>query len=273
MLLYSQNPHSQGAKRLARELGIRRIRHNNSRFRAYRGRRGPYVVNWGASELPAWGYRLEQMGCILNVPRAVQRVSNKLTFFDDMFDVFGDNSIIPNWTTSIEIAREMLEDGTTVVERHVLNGSGGRGIRIVSKDAINPEARELQEAPLYVQYIPKKAEYRVHVCAKIGIQRDFFYVIISIQQKVARAAVKPLDWKVRNHVNGFIYQRENIAIPHCVREVAIAAMRETNLHFGAVDVIYNERRDRAYVLEINTAPGLEGQTVQSYTQAIREFIQ
>ncbi len=261
MLLYSQNPYSQGAKRLARELGIRRIRHNNSRFRAYGGRRGPHVVNWGASQLPGWGYRLEQMGCILNVPRAVERVSNKLTFFDDM--MYHEENLTPQWTPDIEFAREMLENGKSVVERHVLNGHGGRGIRIVSKNAINPEARELQEAPLYVQYIPKKAEYRVHI---------FNGVIIDVQQKVARAEGEPFDWRIRSHENGFIYQRTNINPAPMVSDNAISAMAVTGLHFGAVDVIYNERQDRAYVLEINTAPGLEGRTVQSYAQAIREFI-
>ena len=259
MLLYAQSPHSQGARRLARELGIRRIRHNNSRFS---GRRAPWVINWGASAIPLpWAPLVR----FLNAPEAVQRVSNKLTFFNDMSNEDIIPRIVPRWTPYKEIAHGwMVHSNYTVVERHVLNGSGGRGIRIVSKDAINPEARELQEAPLYVQYIPKRTEYRVHI---------FDGEVIDIQQKVARAGEAPLDWRVRSHDNGFIYVRENIHPNPVVIHNALSAMAATNLLFGAVDVIYNERRDRAYVLEINTAPGLEGRTVQSYAQAIREFIQ
>ena len=251
MLLYSQNPHSQGARRLARELGIRRIRHNNSRFS---GRRAPWVINWGASAIPLpWAPLVR----FLNAPRAVERVSNKMLFF---LDTQG-HGIIPDWTDSPEEAQGWLNNGKSVVERHVLNGSGGLGIRIVDN------ADELSAAPLYVEYIKKQAEYRVHV-----FKGGPAYVI-DVQQKVARRGQEPLNWRVRSHNNGFIYQRENIMAPDCVINAALDSMQLTDLHFGAVDVIYNERQDRAYVLEINTAPGLEGRTVQNYTQAIGEYVQ
>ncbi len=250
MLLYSQNSHSQGARRLARALNIRRIRHNNSRFR---GRRAPWVINWGASAIPLpWAPLVR----FLNAPEAVERVSDKSLFFTDM----AGTGLTPPATCIIARAARMIEDGKSVVERHVLNGHGGLGIRIVDN------ADELSAAPLYVEYIKKQAEYRVHV-----FKGGPAYVI-DVQQKVARRGQEPLNWRVRSHNNGFIYQRENIMAPDCVINAALDSMQLTDLHFGAVDVIYNERQDRAYVLEINTAPGLEGRTVQSYAQAIREFI-
>lgn len=254
MLLYSHNPHSKGARLLARELGIRRIQHHNSRFR---GVLRPYVINWGATAITLpWVNRVR----LLNAPEAVQRVSNKLTFFDDM--MYHEDNLTPDWTPDIEYAQEMLDEGKTVVERHVLNGHGGIGIRIVD------EVENLREAPLYVEYIKKKAEYRVHLSCVGG---DGGWGIIDIQQKIKRPGIAPLDWRVRSHDNGFIYVRENINPPACVRDNAMYAIALTDLHFGAVDVIYNERQDRAYVLEINTAPGLEGQTVSSYANAFREL--
>jgi glutathione synthase/RimK-type ligase-like ATP-grasp enzyme len=48
--------------------------------------------------------------------------------------------------------------------------------------------------------------------------------------------------------------------------MAVAAL---GLDFGGVDVIWNERRQMAYVLEVNTACGLEGQTVNDYAEAFR----
>jgi D-alanine-D-alanine ligase-like ATP-grasp enzyme len=44
------------------------------------------------------------------------------------------------------------------------------------------------------------------------------------------------------------------------------------LDFGAADVLFNARRNQAYVLEVNTAPGLEGQTVNDYAEAFKEMI-
>jgi glutathione synthase/RimK-type ligase-like ATP-grasp enzyme len=43
-------------------------------------------------------------------------------------------------------------------------------------------------------------------------------------------------------------------------------MLASGLDFGAVDVIWNERQQRAYVLEINSAPGLEGTTIDDYVR-------
>ena len=246
MLLYSQNPHSQGAKRLARELGIRRIRHHNSRFS---GRRRPWVINWGASAIPLpWRERVR----LLNAPEAIKRVSNKLDFFWLMLAT----DLCPPIGTSRDEAERMIERGHKVVCRTILNGHGGIGIVIAST------IEELVNAPLYVQYIPKKSEYRVHI---------FDGEIIDIQKKIRKPGVEPLDWRVRSHDNGFIYVREHIDVPWQVMHNALHSMQLTELHFGAADVIYNERRDRVYVLEINTAPGIEGQTVISYANAIKEF--
>jgi D-alanine-D-alanine ligase-like ATP-grasp enzyme len=80
-----------------------------------------------------------------------------------------------------------------------------------------------------------------------------------------------VDWKVRNHAGGFIYSHQNIEVPHDVIEQALFAYYETGLDFGAVDVIWNEREGKAYVLEINTAPGLEGTTLTKYKEAITEL--
>lgn len=173
--------------------------------------------------------------------------------------------LTPKWTVYNDDAERWIEEGKKVVCRTILNGHGGAGIVIAAS------VDELVDAPLYVQYIPKKAEYRVHVFN--GDDGEQYWTeIIDIQRKIKKPGEEPLDWQIRSHDNGFIYVRENIEpIPQCVRDVAWRCFRETNLHFGAVDVIYNERQDRAYVLEINTAPGLEGQTVSSYANAFRDF--
>jgi D-alanine-D-alanine ligase-like ATP-grasp enzyme len=41
-----------------------------------------------------------------------------------------------------------------------------------------------------------------------------------------------------------------------------------NLSFGAADIIYSRKKNAAFVLEVNTAPGIEGLTVLDYANAI-----
>jgi D-alanine-D-alanine ligase-like ATP-grasp enzyme len=75
---------------------------------------------------------------------------------------------------------------------------------------------------------------------------------------------------VRNLANGFVFQRNGIEVPEVVRQVARDTLLAVEgLTFGAVDVIFNERANRAYALEINTAPGLEGTTVDDYVTFFR----
>jgi glutathione synthase/RimK-type ligase-like ATP-grasp enzyme len=113
---------------------------------------------------------------------------------------------------------------------------------------------------LYVEYIKKKEEYRVHVA---------FGHIIDVQRKGRNRDVpdEDVNWQVRNHGNGFIYMRGGVDIPDCCRSLALAAVESLGLDFGAVDVIWNEHEDRWYVLEVNTAPGLSGTTLEKYADA------
>ena len=249
MSIYAYNEHSRGAKALALALGIKRIKHEGSRFK---GRATKLVINWGASSLPN-----EVMKCkVLNEPQEVVRVSNKLTWFQSV-DREEHTWHLP-WSTDRQDAIDWCRRGKTVVCRTVLNGHSGRGIVIASTED------QLVDAPLYVRYKKKKDEYRVHV---VGGQ------VIDIQRKARRLDVpdERVNWQVRNHANGFIFQRQDIQVPDSVSEVALAAMSCTSLTFGAVDIIWNAASELPFVLEINTAPGLEGQTVQSYANAFERL--
>lgn len=250
MLIYSYNPHSQSARKLSEALGIKRIKHQGSRFT---GRKNPTVINWGASQLPAWS-----LNCgLLNHPLHVAKASNKLTFFQSM-----PKELVPEWTTDPDVARQWLEEDVTVVCRHVLNGHSGVGIELVAN--VDP-LLGLPKAPLYVQYVPKKDEYRVHV---------FDGEVIDVQRKARKLEVpdEKVNWQVRNHQNGFIYQRQDVALPDACLSMARDCMQHSGLLFGAVDVIWNEKYGKSCVLEINTAPGLEGQTVEAYANAFRRYM-
>ena len=122
----------------------------------------------------------------------------------------------------------------------------------------------LPDAPLYTQYVNKRKEFRVHVCAN---------KVFDVQQKVRSSRYQGVaGFEVRNTANGFIFQRMGITVPDSAYFEAIKAITALGLDFGAVDVIWNESQDKAYVLEVNTAPGLEGSSVLNYARVISELV-
>jgi D-alanine-D-alanine ligase-like ATP-grasp enzyme len=114
-------------------------------------------------------------------------------------------------------------------------------------------------APLYTQYIKKKDEYRVHI---------FGGKVIDVQRKAVRPGHQNPDFRVRNTANGFIFVRNDVEAPADVLLQATNAVTVLGLTFGACDVIYNAKSNKAYILEVNTAPGLTGTTLENYINAI-----
>ena len=97
--------------------------------------------------------------------------------------------------------------------------------------------------------------------------------IIDVQEKRRRAGYVSTgdgDSYIRNHHNGWVFCRADIEEPANLRTIARSAIGTLSLDFGAVDIIYNQKSNKLFVLEVNTAPGLEGTTLQKYTEAILE---
>lgn len=244
---------SKGAKALADALGGKVLKLQGSTFKP---KSTDVVINWGNINVNESSYPLlyEMSYDFYNWPHVIHRASNKLKFFESMIEgTEDDGDIIPDfWTNKGNIP----DDKYPIVCRTVLAGHSGAGIVIANSPA------ELVDAPLYVQYVKKKDEYRIHV----GRLPSGDATVISVQRKARRHDTPDdqVNWQVRNHSNGFVFVRNNVTPPPSVLEVAERALLRTGLDFGAVDVIWNEQQGRALVLEVNTAPGLEGQTVTDY---------
>lgn len=247
-------PYKQGSKSvaaLAAALNAKVIRLEDSKFK---GSLNKIVINWGNSmtneEL--------QKASVLNTPEAIAFASNKLDFFETV-----QGSVpIPPFTINKDTAKEWLAEGRTVVVREILNGHSGAGI-VLLDDMQSFDSYNHKRAKLYVQYIPKISEFRLHV-----VNGN----VIDVQQKKKSNGAKEANYKIRNHANGFIYAREDVKLPSDdLLDIAVRAVSLCGLHFGAVDIIWNDHRKMGYVLEVNTAPGLEGQTVKNYTDAFIEM--
>lgn len=251
--IFSYNPNSEGAILLSQEMNLKRIRHEKSR---YKGNPKKLVINWGSSNLP------EEVGKskIINEPKAVGVCTNKLNFFRAL----KGSENIPPWTDDQKVAMKWVTEGSTVCARQVLQGHSAEGLVIMKLD----DPSSYVKAPLYTKYIPKAEEFRVHIVNG---------AITDVQRKALRSTWreenegKTPNFHVRNLANGFVYVRGGFTAPDVVLGCAVSVMKEIGLDFGAVDVIYNQRYNKGYALEINTAPGIEGTSVKNYAAAFTDM--
>lgn len=247
VILYPFKMGSAGCKALQAALkarGVRCLRSNITSERSrYRHRRTDTVVQWGNA--PPTQYLP-----VLN--RTAGIASNKLTAFEAM-RTSTQTPRVPEWTTSQEFAQQWCNDGATILARTKLSANSGDGIVVYTTgDTVGP-------APLYTKYVKKAREFRIHV---------FDGAVIHMQEKKRRSGVEGVDNMVRNSANGWVFCVQDVVPPQDVLDQATAAVGALGLTFGAVDVIYNNHYEKAYVLEVNTAPGLEGTTVEKYADAI-----
>lgn len=243
---------SGGAKRLGQRAGI--LRATNKQVQKH----GNFdiIINWGSSER-------RFTGTYINSPESVLRATDKLRSMEAFLEA---GVPIPDSTTCRSRAGEWLGSGSHVVVRTMLRASGGRGIVLVGPETSEiTSVRALPPAPLYTLYVKKADEYRVHV-----VRGE----VVDVQQKKRDLSVpdEAVNWQIRNHSNGWIFARDGVNPPDCVIRSAIDAVTCLGLDFGAVDIGYNAHNDAAVVYEVNTAPGLEGSTVDAYFEAFRKIL-
>lgn len=253
LVIYPYKMGSQSAKRLAEKLTtklgskVRRVKANGK----YRPKLRSLVVNYGSQSQPHWLGGVPN-GRILNLVSACQRSSNKLAAFTKWK---ADGVATVEWTTDRAVANEWCKKHI-VFSRTLLNAHSGRGI------IVNPIGTEqVAAAPLYTKYMKKKREFRVHV---------FEGCVIDVVEKRRRSGIvmDNNSGLIRNFTNGWVFCRDGIVRPADLDNLAIKACSSLGLSFGAVDVVFNEHYNKCYVLEVNTAPGLEGSTIESYANAI-----
>lgn len=207
-------------------------------------RRNTIVINWG-NGVPYWR-------ATHDLNSKTEKATNKLL----TFKAFSEEGVFcPEWTQDKSVAQKWINSGKFVVARKMLTGNSGKGIVLCHKDG-NP----LPNAPLYTLYKPKRHEYRAHVVKG---------QVIEVVQKKKKKGVEA-DTKIRNHGHGWVFCRDNIIVPYDLHAVAISAVCACDLDFGAVDIIWNEKENRCYALEVNTAPGIEGTTVLQYAKAFAQ---
>ena len=207
------------------------------------------VINWGNATQPIWRTPTR----VFNHWNAVQVAHNKLLTLQELHAA-GLSTV--EFTTDPRVARDWLWERNIVLARQSLTGHSGEGIVILR------EPPEIVYAPMYTKYKPKKKEFRVHV---------FNGRVILVAEKRRDRDQDDVDDLIRSHDNGWVFCYNNVVVPDDVNSLSIQAIRVLQLDFGAVDIIWNQRDNRAYLLEVNTAPGLEGTSLDRYTRAILQL--
>lgn len=234
---------SSSAKSLARSLRIKRSK-GDKRFKL-----STRIINWGNSNLNVSSQRIK----VYNNPEAVAIASNKLKCFQTLSRY---NVPVVEWTTSKTTAEEWVDENTAVYARQKLSASSADGLVVVQYGDRMPNA------PLYTKGFNRSHEYRVHIVNG---------KVIDYTKKKKRDGTES-NSLIKNLDNGWVFCRENVTLPPLVAAASLAAVRCIGLDFGAVDILYREREQQARVLEINTAPGLEGTTLIKYTEEFKKLI-
>lgn len=256
MILYPYiRPYKRGsrsARALGAALGIPVLTKPNLAHRE-----NGLVINWGMS-MVFHAFK------VINNPYHTLKLSNKYLFaqldFPRSIPFMRRGDLIPvHWDT--------------LVLRHNLTGHSGGGIELVKRRDFTWE--KYPNLRLLSHYMPERTEWRVHIgrswykdtegCTQCQDN------ILTIQRKLKKKGVEVSN-EVRNHQNGWIYSHNQGAeASEAVREAALQAFNAYGVDFAALDVI--ETPDGGvYVLEANTAPGLEGSTINAYVEYLQRRI-
>lgn len=210
-------------------------------------------INWGCTSFPLGSPYPLQIMC-LNRPNNVLLATNKLLTLRGMV---ASAIKCPTFTVDKQVA---VNWNCPVIGRTDLFGTGGKDAYYFSNsDELNQSNLDFK---LFLKYINKTHEYRVHV---------FMDEAICIQQKRKRLG-QGADYKIRNHDRGWVFCRKDIDNPPVdLINQSVNAVNRLGLDFGAVDVVWDSRTDEIAVLEINTAPGIQGSTVVNYLDAIKRI--
>jgi hypothetical protein len=174
---------------------------------------------------------------------------------------FASNGLnTPEFTTDVYTAMTWVREGYLVFGRKLYHTQG--------KDIVGPGRRaprrflrRWRESEFWVKVIPNvEQEWRMHIFNGKSIARG-----LKVQTGPTRRKMP-----VRNRKNGWTMVH-NIKPPDEVREAAKKAVAAVGYLFGAVDLLL-DRDGKVWVLEVNSAPGLDDYTAEAYADAISNYV-
>lgn len=234
VLLYHPSGKVSGPK-LALYMGIEALQRLDQR----QEESPDYVIRWGSRRrIPSVPNKRT-----LNRRRMLNRYGNRL---EQLQRLARAGVMVPHFSTEPVVS---MSGG--LLGRSFGDGrqtSGGKGIAFYPHGNAPVDGQH----DFFVAHIPKDRQFRVHVIGGETRTRE----LVPDDSKARQQAV----W---NYGSGFTFRYpKGKEIPVRVVPAAVQAVKALWLDFGAVDVI--TEGDNAYVLEVNTAPGLSDPTLEWY---------
>ncbi|NIA10681.1 MAG: hypothetical protein GWP10_13375 [Nitrospiraceae bacterium] len=253
------------------------------------------VICYGAktSAPVTFGNRIK----VLNHPNSIRINRNKLK----ALEVMKDHVNIAKFS-KIDRNHSIVEDITYPAIARTNYHQGGKGLAIcLSKKQIK-NLSDLVKFGYIQELISFKQEYRIHVfkdkivrcVAKIPQADPINSWLAAYKEKTEKIAQKRgitlnnetletclkavvndltlPDLLVKSNKRGWCFKKVNISnVPSDLVNEAKAAVKALTLDFGAVDcaIDYN---NKAYIIEVNTGPGLQGKTLELYLNEFKEYI-
>jgi glutathione synthase/RimK-type ligase-like ATP-grasp enzyme len=208
----------------------------------------PILIRWGSLLGVA-----SNPGKVINSKTAIAKASNK----EAALEIFGQNGISIPKTMN---ARQVTTSDFPVLGRKVHHIAGNDIILCLQKKDLAVAVQN--GCTHFTKYIPTATEFRLHVW---GDQ------VIKISEKVLTEPERNKDPWIRNFDEGYTFMSPKTKLSGQAKGMAVDAVACLGLNFGAVDMILGDD-GLAYVLEVNSAPGLIDSSVDCYVNKMVEVL-
>lgn len=192
--------------------------------------------------------------------------SNKLGQYE-WFKSHGLSSL--EFTTEQAQAGAWFNAGMAVVGRKLLESYEGKGIVMFDPEKGSPTKEDVLACKVFTKFIPKNREFRVHMFKGEPV--------IILEKKKKTEWEGPTSKYIFNTEHGYVFCQHDLelspTLTGAIHFLAKKASGVNNSDFQGVDIGYDEAHTgKLFVIEVNSAPGIEGSNVGRYCDAIQKHL-
>ena len=219
-------------------------------------------VNWGQTRPHPFNKD------VINNPLAVNYYSSKIRFYSLIInhydDLITEDFKLLRLVKKKGVAEIFLNNGYNIFARQYTSSHGGKGITHHTPGDVLPEAK------YYTVGLPHetKAEYfNRYIECRAHVVTDPNGVFWCQKRKMSDTKMQEYgftyDPYIRSYKNGWVfsYDVDEAVDTESIEEHLVYFVKEFGLDFVAADLIFDKEEECWYLLEINTAPGLDKEKV------------
>lgn len=243
---------SETGPRLAQYLGCP----SGTDLSRHQARQYDTIIRWGSrTHIPRTPARIVQP------KQAIANASDKFGALQTLADT--DGVRVPNFTQdraeiqNPAVCNNPAEQVTWPVLGRDQSHAGGTDIELLMQYR---DAYLVSGKHHYVDYLPTEHEFRMHV-----VDGE----VIKVHQKLLRREADMYPGYIRNEDNGWVFLNPREPTPP--EELALNTADALGLDIAALDVIREEGTGDHYVLEVNSAPGLDEPNMRRYGDALADI--